>query len=302
MIKPLRICRCLGMMLIICALFAAGCGGIKSDTKPSGMTVLRIGAIPAEDSEKMRSAYQPLVEHLAKKLGMKVELFVATDYSGVIEAMRSGKLDVALFGPFSYVLAVEKANVEAFAVEKRRDSGTTYRSIIITHPDSGINNLEDLKGRTFAFVDPASTSGNLFPRYFLQKNGIDPDKDFKSVIYSGNHTAVELAVKNRKIDAGADSSRTYSNLKSQGAISDQDVKIIYESDPIPASPWAWRKDLPEDLKTQIRDALLGLAQEAPDAMNKNDPTVEGYAPAKDSDYDIIRETTKVLNLDLNKMK
>lgn len=266
------------------------------------MTVLRVGAIPAEDSEKIREAYQPLVNHLSKKLGMKVELFVATDYSGVIEAMRAGKLDIALFGPFSYVLAVEKANAEAFAVEKRRVGGTTYKSIIITHPESGINSLQDLKGRSFAFVDPASTSGNLFPRYFLKKNNIDPDKDFKNLIYSGNHTAVELAVKNRKVDAGADSSRTYSNLKSQGAISDQDVKIIYESDPIPASPWAWRKDLPEHLKSQIRSAILNLAQEEPQAMNKSDPTIEGYAEAKDSDYDVVRETTKILNLDLNKMK
>lgn len=204
------------VMLVLAMGMLAGCGGTVQKTEQAKsaevIKVLRIGAIPAEDAQKTRDAYAALTKYLEKKTGMKAELFVATDYSGVIEAMRSGKLDIAMFGPFSYVLAADKANAEAFVVENRQGSGTSYRSIVVTHPDSGVNNLQDLKGRTYSFVDPASTSGNLIPRSFFRKNNIDPEKDFKSTIYAGGHDAVALAVKNRKVDAGSMDDITYGNM------------------------------------------------------------------------------------------
>lgn len=140
----------LGMLLIGIAFLAAGCGSKQEAAKPAQTpalnSVLRIGAIPAEDAQKQRESYAPLVSYLEKKTGLKAELFVATDYSGVIEAMRSGKLDIALFGPFSYILAADKADAEAFVVEIRKGSGTSYKSLITTH-------LEDLS-RMFNPVIP----------------------------------------------------------------------------------------------------------------------------------------------------
>ena len=261
--------------------------------------VLRVGAIPSEDSQKVRAAYKPLVDYLEKQTGMKVELFVATDYSGVIEAMRSGKLDVAYFGPFSYIMAADKANAEAFAVEQKKGSGTSYRSIVITSPESGINSLEDLKGHSFAFVDPASTSGNLVPRSFLKKKGIDPDQDFKSVIYAGGHDACELAVKNHKVDAAADADDNYDLMKANGLISDKDIKVIFTSDPIPNSPWAWRKDLPEDLKAKIKTAFLNMAQNDPSGMGKIGKGIEQYVETNDAAYNGIREIAKIMNIGAN---
>lgn len=261
--------------------------------------VLRVGAIPSEDSQKVRAAYKPLVDYLEKQTGMKVELFVATDYSGVIEAMRSGKLDVAYFGPFSYIMAADKANAEAFAVEQKKDSGTSYRSIVITSPESGINSLEDLKGHSFAFVDPASTSGNLVPRSFLKKKGIDPDQDFKSVIYAGGHDACELAVKNHKVDAAADADDNYDLMKANGLISDKDIKVIFTSDPIPNSPWAWRKDLPSDLKAKIKTAFLNMAQNDPNGMGKIGKGIEQYVETNDAAYNGIREIAKIMNIGAN---
>lgn len=294
----------LGMVLIGITFIAAGCGSKQEAAKPAqtpaSNSVLRIGAIPAEDAQKQRESYAAMVSYLEKKTGMKAELFVATDYSGVIEAMRSGKLDIALYGPFSYILAADKANAEAFAVEIRKGSGVSYKSLITTHPESGINNLEDLKGRTFSFVDPASTSGNLIPRSYFQKRNIDPDKDFKSVVYSGGHDASALAVKNRKVDAGAFDDITYSNMKEQGLITDKDIKIIFASDPIPGSLWAWRKDLPDDLKAKIKEAFLNVAKEEPAALSAYGGKVEGYAETSDEKYNVIRETAKILNLDLTK--
>jgi phosphonate transport system substrate-binding protein len=265
------------------------------------MKVLKMGLIPAEDQEEMMKRFGSTIAYLEKKLGIKVEPFMATDYSGVIEAMRSKKVDVAFFGPFSYVLAADVANAEAFAVGVRSNGKSTYQSIIVAHKDSGIKTLNDLRGKDFVFVDPASTSGNLFPRVMLKKAGIDPEKDFKSVTYAGGHDAVELAIKNRKVPAGADNDITYEKMVKEGLISPEENIIIAKSDPIPGSPIAWRKDLPEDLKQKIKQAFLNMHNEDPQALSGYGEIIR-YDEARDSDYNIIRETAKILNLDLKKMK
>lgn len=290
------------LTLMLTMLLFGGCSTKTQNTAQPAqeLKVLRVGAIPTEDSQKIREAYNPLVSYLEKKTGLKVELFVATDYSGVVEAMRSGKLDIAYFGPFSYVLAADKANAEAFAVEQLKGSGTSYRSIIVTNPELGINSVEDLKGHTFAFVDPASTSGNLIPRSFLKGKGINPEQDFKSVIYAGGHDAGELAVKNRKVDAAADSDYNYNKMKAAGLITDKDVKILFTSDPIPRSPWVWRKDLPAELKAKIKTAFLNMSQEDPSGMAGLGKGLEKYVETNDATYNVIREISKILNLDLTK--
>jgi len=291
-----------GLSLLLTVFLLGGCSTSTQNTSQPAqeLKVLRVGAIPAEDAQKTREAYKTLASYLEKKTGLKVELFVATDYSGVVEAMRSGKLDIAYFGPFSYVLAADKANAEAFAVENRKGSGTSYKSIIVANPEAGINSLEDLKGHTFAFVDPASTSGNLIPRSVLKAKGINPEQEFKSVIYAGGHDAAELAVKNRKVEAAADDDITYNNMKAKGLLSDKDVKIIWTSDPIPGSPWAWRKDLPTDLKAKIKAAFLNMAKEDTSALTTAGGGVESYDESNDANYNVIRETAKILNLDLSK--
>jgi len=291
------------MLSVMLSFVLGGCGGSNQTAKSAAgaeIKVLRVGAIPAEDAQKTRENYQSLAKYLEKKTGLPVEIFVATDYSGVIEAMRAGKLDIAMFGPFSYVLAADKANAEAFAVEIRKGSGTSYKSLVVTNPESGIAKLQDVKGRTYAFVDPASTSGNLIPRSFYKKNDINPDKDFKSVMYAGGHDAAALAVKNRKVDAASMDDITYGNMKEKGLITDQDVKVIFQSDPIPGSPWAWRKDLPEDLKGKLKNAFMSVAKEDQAALSAYGGKVEGYADAKDANYNVIRDTAKILNLDLSK--
>lgn len=297
-----RIVPFVGVAILLAALMLSGCGGSTQTAKPAGqeIKVLRIGAIPAEDAQKTRENYTPLAKYLEKKTGLPVEIFVATDYSGVIEAMRSGKLDIAMFGPFSYILAADKANAEAFAIENRAGSGTSYRSFVITHPDSGLNKLEDVKGHTYAFVDPASTSGNLIPRSFYKKNNIDPDKDFKSVMYAGGHDAAALAVKNRKVDAASMDDITLGNMKAKGLVTDQDIKVIYQSEPIPGSPWAWRKDLPDDLKNKLKDAFMNVAKEDKAALKAYGGNVESYEAVQDATYNVIRDTAKILNLDLSK--
>jgi phosphonate transport system substrate-binding protein len=263
-----------------------------------GEAVLNMGLVPGEDPRVMINDNQALLDHLQKSLRMEVKPFVATDYNGVIEALRSKRLDIALLGPFSYVLAATVADVEAFALLETEKQGATYRSVIIARKDHGVRGLKDLAGKTFAFVDPSSTSGHLFPKAGLIKAGYDPDTYFSRVIFSGGHDASAIAVQNGKVDAAAVADALLEPAYSRGMLKQDEVAVVWTSDPIPGAPVAYRRDLPADLKARIR-ASFAQIQNIPWGPKT---TIKRWVPTDDAAYDGVRETAKLLHLDLKKMK
>ena len=261
--------------------------------------VLTVGLIPSEDSRAMIANSQAMMDMLSKALGFAVKPFVAADYNGVIEALRSKRLDVAYLGPFSYVLGTTVADIEAFAVAETKKAGRSYyHSQIVTHKDTGIKTVADLKGKAFAFVDPSSTSGHLFPKAGLMKAGFNPDKDFGRVIFSGSHDSSAIAVQNKKVDAAAIADRILDAAVSKGLVKREDLVEVWKSEPIPESPTVWRKDLPADLKARVQAAFLQVK----DIPWSDQGLLNGFHPTNDAAYNIIRDTAKVLNLDLRKMK
>ncbi|WP_439498524.1 phosphonate ABC transporter substrate-binding protein [Bosea sp. (in: a-proteobacteria)] len=267
---------------------------VRAQTK-----LIRVGLIPSEDSRAMLESSQQLLDALEKNLGIKVQGFVASDYNGVIEAMRSGHVEVAYLGPFSYVLGTTVAPIEAFATAETAKSGRTYyHSQIITRKDSGIKEVKDLKGRTFAFVDPSSTSGHLFPKAGLMRLGFDPEKDFGRVLFTGSHDANALAVANKRVDAATIADRILDAAVQKKLVDPADIQVVWRSDPIPESPTCWRKNLPDDLKKQIKTAFLNIR----DITWADQGKLNRFVETNDQAYDIIRETAKVLHLDLAKMK
>ncbi|MBS4081257.1 phosphonate ABC transporter substrate-binding protein [Pseudomonas rustica] len=260
---------------------------------------LTIGLIPSEDSQAMIESSKQVLDDLQAKIGMPVVPFVATDYNGIIEALRSGKLDVAYLGPFSYVLATSVADVEAFSVAVTKKTGqSAYKSVILARKDSGIHSLADLKGHTFAFVDPSSASGHLFPKAGLEQAGFVPDTLFKRVIFSGSHDASILAVENKKVDAAAVADRIFASAVAKGVVKQDDFEIVWSSKPIPESPMVWRKALDPQLKKKIADALASIK----DVPWGDQGVLNGFQPTTDASYDVVRETAKVLDLDLRSMK
>jgi phosphonate transport system substrate-binding protein len=265
----------------------------------SAQQVLTVGLIPSEDSRAMIANSQVMMDKLSQALGMPVKPFVATDYNGVIEALRSKRLDVAYLGPFSYVLGTTVADIEAFAVAETKKAGRSfYHSYVIAHKDSGIKTVADLKGKNFAFVDPSSTSGHLFPKAGLIKAGFNPDKDFGRVLFSGSHDANAISVQNKKIDAAAIADRILDAAVTRGLAKREDIVVVWKSDPIPESPTVWRRDLPADLKKRIQAAFL----EVKDVPWSDQGLLNGFHPTNDAAYNVIRDTAKALNLDLKKMK
>ncbi len=222
----------IGLWLLVAGV--AACGGPDGRTK-----TLRVGFVPAEDAQQVMQNAQPIVEILRQRLGMEIQPFVATDYTGVVEALRVHKLDVAFLAPASYVLAKNEADIKVILKSERKGI-PFYYAAIITRADSGIEKLDDLRGKTFAFGDALSTTGNVFPRKMFREHGIEPVRDFRQILYSGGHDATVLAVLNGKVDAGA----TYANSPdSQDTAwmrylkNPADVKLIRAiafSEPIPA--------------------------------------------------------------------
>jgi phosphonate transport system substrate-binding protein len=262
-------------------------------------TELRVGLIPSEDAQAMIRSSQQVMDQLAAKTGMKVKPFVANDYNGVIEALRSGKLDIAYLGPFSYVLASEVAGAEAFAVAVTKKTGkSAYHSMVITRKDKGLHTVDQLRGRTFAFVDPSSASGHLFPKAGLMAEGFDTDKGFSRVIFSGSHDASIMAVANGKVDAASVADRIFESAAGKGMVKADDFVVIWRSQPIPESPMVWRKNLDAATKQKVAAAMADIK----DLPWGDQGVLNGFAPTNDQAYDVVRQTAKVLKLDLGRMK
>jgi phosphonate transport system substrate-binding protein len=270
---------------------------------PNGGTV-RFGVEPYDTAARLVPIYKKVGELIGDKLGCKVEVFVATSYNAEIEAMRNGKLEIGEFGPLGYVLAHQVAKAEAVAAFGTADGKPdTYWASIVTYPGSGIETVEKIKGHSFAFSDPASTSGHLFPAYGLRKAGLDPDKDIRA-IYAGSHTSSFEALYNHKVDAGELNSEQLESAKQRGHYKDGDLVFLWKSDSIPTDPFAVRADLPADFKKRVVEVLQNLDLSALDPADRKIMVGAGITrlvPQTDDAYGGIRDLVKTLNIDLEKL-
>ena len=263
--------------------------------------------VPSSDSQKVLATGQPLADLLKAATNLNFKVSVPTSYITVVEAMGSGQADVGWLSPFAYVLAHDQ-NGAQLALTTLRQGSKSYRSQIIVRADSGINSIEQLRGKKFAFVDPASASGFLFPNAMLANMGLDYKTFFSDTIFAGGHDKVVIAVYNRQVDGGA----TFGNSIDTGPPTDARtlvqntlpdvmtaVKPIATTDPIPNDTVSMRGDLDPALVKLITDGLL-YVQSTPEGKKAlNDLyQIDGLAPGNDADYNVLRQAAKVLNLDL----
>ena len=251
---------------------------------------LHFGLIPTESAEGITDRYDGLARHIESKLGIPVKLQVSTDYAGMITAMQFKHVDVAYFGPKSYVEAAARANAEATVMEVLEDGSMGYHGVIITRKDSGIKSMEEAKGKVWAFTDPNSTSGTLVPTvYFVKTMKIDPEKYFSKVVYSGSHESSILAIKAGKIDVASTNDLDIERGNGKQWDTDKDFRVLWTSDLIPGSPMAYRKDLPESLKKAIKEAFLSYD----DKEGLKKLKLKGFAATDDKTYDPIRDQMEV---------
>lgn len=282
-LRPTNRAALLLLASVVVAALAAGaaCGGGQSSGRPT----LRLSMIPTTDPGRMLRESAALVEYLERETGAKVELTIPTNYAAVVEAVGAGQVDVAHFGGFTYVQAASRHGARPLV---QRDRDRDFHSVFITQPDSPVNSLGDLKGRTFAFGDVNSTSGHLMPEYFMRQAGVDADVITKAV-YTGGHDATALAVANRKVDAGALDELVFERMTREGKLAADGVRVFYTTPPYLDYVWAARKGLDPKLAESFAGALLKL--DAADAGHKRVLDILSatkYVRADDADYERLR--------------
>ncbi|MEY3730356.1 MAG: hypothetical protein RLZZ57_1112 [Pseudomonadota bacterium] len=271
---------------------------VMAQAQPRDPQRLRVALLPDENASTIIQNAQPLRAHLERALSKQVEIVVTTDYSSMIEAMRFGRIEVAYFGPFSYVLAKSRApGIEPFAVGVERGS-PTYQSVMIAQAGGPVRELADIRGRPFGFGDQASTSSHLVPRAtILQRASLVGGRDYR-VVHLGTHDAVARAVQGGQVPAGALSKPILDTLIRRGTIDAARIVEIGLSEPIPNYPMVLQGNLAEPLKAAIRAAFIELR----DAEVLRSFRVEGFAPTNDEAYNVLRETARLLELDLSQMR
>jgi phosphonate transport system substrate-binding protein len=228
---------------------------------PQAQQVFRITAIPDESPTELARKAEPLVKYLEGKLGMKVEFTPVTDYAAAVETVVNKQIDMAWFGGFTLLQAIQRSGGKVIPLVQREED-EKFRSVFIT-TDPTIKSLADLKGRTLTFGSQSSTSGHLMPRSFLQASGVDIDHDIKRVAYSGAHDATVAAVASGKVDAGALNISVWDKLVADKKVDTTKVRVFYTTPPYYDYNWTVHADMPVALREKLAKAMLDLNRSTP---------------------------------------
>jgi len=277
-------------------LLSGVCADLLQAASNPDPDALKVALLPDENASIIIKKNEGLKIYLEAQTGKKIELVVTTDYSSMIEAMRHGRVDVAYFGPLSYVLAKQKSNIEPFAALETKKEGTTYKAVVIGNVAAGVNTIADIKGKDMAYGDTASTSSHLIPKSMLAEKGLKAKVDYQEH-FVGAHDAVAMAVQNGNAQAGGLSKPIFESLVERGIINPDKVKVLEESKPFPQYPWTMRSDLEPSLKEKIRSVFLNLK----DTEVLKNFKADGLGPMTDKDYDVVRNLGELLGLDFSKI-
>jgi phosphonate transport system substrate-binding protein len=224
--------------------------------------VLRVSAIPDEAPTELQRKFKPLGDYLSQATGMKVVFTPVSDYAAVVESLATKKLDLAWLGGFTYVQAKIRTHGTAIPIVQRAEDAV-FTSKFIT-ADPAIKTLADLKGKTFAFGAPSSTSGSLMPRYFLLQDGINPEKDFRAVAYSGAHDATVAFVAAGKAEAGVLNTSVWDKLVESKKVDTSKLRVFATTPTYFDYNWTVRGDLDPALVKKLTDAFLALDPAKPE--------------------------------------
>ena len=258
---------------------------------------MNFGILSTESSQNLKQDWQPVINDMSRKLGIKVTAFFAPDYAGVIEGMRFNKVQFALLGNKSAMEAVERANSEIFAQTINADGSLGYYSFVSVHKDSPYNTLDDIfknaKNMSFGMGDPNSTSGFLVPSYYVFAiNNVNPKTAFKAV-RGANHETNIMAIANKQVDAAVHSSDVLERIQTRQPDIASQLRQIWKSPLIASDPLVWRKDLPQDVKAKINDFFLAYGKSGPYAAREkallNKLTLGGFQESSNAQLKPVRQ-------------
>lgn len=284
--------------LLLAVLALAGCGGADLGTEDDPIIM---SFVPSGDTQEILASGEQIAQMLSEKTGLTIQANVGTDFAAVREAMGAGQAHIGWLNTFNYLLAHEKYGVDVGLVTERRGSAT-YKGQINVNADAGITSVADLAGKTFCWVDPNSTSGYIIPRIWLQANGLNPDTDFAETIEAGSHNNVITQVYNGDCQAGATFSDARSGVEAELADVMEKVLVLGETADIPNDGVAFIAEFPAEMRQQIVDALLEIAQseEGVEALGTL-YSISGLQAASDTFYDAFRADLSKAGINLEEL-
>ncbi len=226
-------------------------------------SVLRVTTIPEEAATEQVRKFTPLAAYLEKRMGMKVEFTPVSDYPAAVEALVNKKVEVVWFGGFTHVQAQIRSGGKIVPIAQREED-TKFQSVFIAKTDSGIKTLADMKGKQVSFGSQSSTSGHLMPRSNLLNAGINPEKDFKRIAYSGAHDATIASVVSGKVDAAALDITVWRKFVSENKVDTKAVDVFFTTPPFFNYNWSVHADMPADQREKLKKALLDLDMNTPE--------------------------------------
>ena len=251
--------------------------------------ILKMVFVPASEKGD-ENDYENLIKIISKRANIKIESIKVIDYNAAVEAMRADRAQLAWFGGKTYIIASKIANAEAFAAGVRVGSKNAgYYTYFVVRKNSELESLDDVKNKVLGLGSIGSTSGDLIPKVELKKIGLDTKnpKDFKQVVYTGNHDACLLAVINKHIDVCGMSSRNFEARLADGTVTEKDIKIIHKSSLVPPPPLAYSNKLSKKLREKIKKATLEAHKFG--KIGGYGGEMSHYISVKDSDYNTLRE-------------
>jgi phosphonate transport system substrate-binding protein len=295
--------------LLLTAVIITGCGKQQGDQTSSDIGTaanpIKMAMVPSLDTQKLVVSGEKLAQLMEKETGLKYQVSVPTSYTAVITAMGAGTVDIGWLSPIPYIIAHDRYGVKVMLKTVRKGS-TDYYSFIIARNDSGLKKLADLKGKTFAYGDPVSTSGTIYPKHLIRTSGYNPDTFFSNAIYAGAHDRVVIAVYNKQVDAGAIYGQPGDDARKRVMTALPDVlkktSVIAQSIPIPNDTVSLRKGLPPAIARKIVDGLIAVSKSAEGRKLLYEVgSIDGFAPATDKDYDSVRSVARAENIQLEQI-
>lgn len=282
-----------GMALAAALLIGAWLNPAVAEDWREAYPEITLGVITEENAEDRAKRWDPFQKYMSETLGVDIQWREATDYAGVIEALRAKKIELAWFGPASFARSylVTEGKAVPLAAEIDKDGGFGYFGVIIVKKDSPFQSVDDLKGKRFGFADPNSTSGYQAPKYFLGEAGYNVDEFFGSTTFSGSHENSVKMLMDGQFDAVAtwwtnEKKSNMSRMEEKGMIAPDQYRIIWKSPRLPSDPFTVPAWLPEPMIQDIQAALLAFHEKDPAAFaalmggsqRLRNVTLEDYQP------------------------
>lgn len=288
--------------LIAAAALAVIAGPALAQDWKAKYPELTFAVVPAENASGVTERFGPFMEYLTKEIGTKVTLRIANDYAAVIEGQRAGNIHIGYYGPAAYARAyITGTKTEPFVITVNNDGAEGYHSVFYVRADSPYQKIEDLKGKNLGLVDPNSTSGNNVPRYTLSKMKIEPEVFFGKVVNTGSHENAVLALHQKTVDVATnwyntDTDSNLTRMANKGLVKKEDFRVIFKSDLIANSPFAYHSDLPPALKASIKKAFLESPTKAKAAFDKlSDGKDRGFKEVDHKFFDATVELVRFVD-------